>query len=91
LLVFFGRNPFDASMLMGGGHGYEPYMFFRSYKYTGAPGGIMNGITAGVDNENGIAFNLGDAVTDKNEDWRWTEQRLPNAAWYLYAVSFTRD
>ena len=82
-----GRNPFDASMLMGSGHGYAPYMFFRSYKYTGAPGGIMNGITAGLDNEDGIAFNLGYAVTGKDEDWRWTEQWLPHAAWYLYAVS----
>jgi hypothetical protein len=82
-----GRNPFDATMLMGSGHGYAPYMFFRSYKYTGAPGGIMNGITAGLDNEDGIAFNLGYAVTGKDEDWRWTEQWLPHAAWYLYAVS----
>jgi hypothetical protein len=82
-----GRNPFDASMLMGSGHGYAPYMFFRSYKYTGAPGGIMNGITSGLDNEDGIAFNLGYAVTGKDEDWRWTEQWLPHAAWYLYAVS----
>lgn len=82
-----GRNPFDATMLMGSGHGYAPYMFFRSYKYTGAPGGIMNGITAGLDNEDGIAFNLGYAATGKDEDWRWTEQWLPHAAWYLYAVS----
>jgi Glycosyl hydrolase family 9/Cellulase N-terminal ig-like domain len=82
-----GRNPFDASMLMGSGHGYRPYMFFRSYEYTGAPGGIMNGITAGLDNEDGIAFNLGYATTGKDEDWRWTEQWLPHAAWYLYAVS----
>jgi Glycosyl hydrolase family 9/Cellulase N-terminal ig-like domain len=82
-----GRNPFDASMLMGSGHGYAPYMFFRSYKYTSAPGGIMNGITSGLDNVDGIAFNLGYAVTGKDEDWRWTEQWLPHAAWYLYAVS----
>jgi hypothetical protein len=82
-----GRNPFDAAMLMGSGHGYAPYMFFSSYKYMGAPGGIMNGITAGLDSEDGIAFNLGYAVTGKDEDWRWTEQWLPHAAWYLYAVS----
>ena len=82
-----GRNPFDATMLMGSGHGYAPYMFFKSYKYTGAPGGIVNGITAGLDNEDGIAFNLGYAATGKDEDWRWTEQWLPHAAWYVYAVS----
>lgn len=33
-----GRNPYDASLLMGGGHGTEPYMFFESYKYASAPG-----------------------------------------------------
>lgn len=82
-----GRNPFDASMLMGSGHGNAPYMFFRSYKYTSAPGSIINGITAASGNEDGIAFNEGYAVTGKDEDWRWTEQWLPHAAWYLYAVS----
>jgi hypothetical protein len=82
-----GRNPFDASMLMGSGHGNAPYMFFRSYKYTNAPGSIINGVTAASDNEDGIAFNEGYAVTGKDDDWRWTEQWLPHAAWYLYAVS----
>jgi hypothetical protein len=82
-----GRNPFDASMLMGSGHGNAPYMFFRSYKYTSAPGAIVNGVTAAFDGEDGIAFNEGFAVSGKDEDWRWTEQWLPHAAWYLYAVS----
>jgi hypothetical protein len=82
-----GRNPFDASMLMGSGHGNAPYMFFRSYKYTSAPGAIINGITAAQNDENGIAFNQGFAQTGQDEDWRWTEEWLPHAAWYLYAVS----
>ena len=82
-----GRNPFDSSMLMGSGHGYAPYMFFRSYKYTGAPGGIVNGITAATNDEDGIAFDLGYAVTGADDDWRWTEQWLPHAAWFLFAVS----
>jgi hypothetical protein len=85
-----GRNPFDVSMLMGSGHGNTPYMFFDSYKYTSAPGSIINGITAASDNEDGIAFNDGYAVTGKDEDWRWTEQWLPHAAWYLYAISLPR-
>jgi hypothetical protein len=85
-----GRNPFDSSMLMGSGHGNAPYMFFRSYKYTSAPGAIINGITAASDDVDGIAFNEGFAVTGKDEDWRWTEEWLPHAAWYLYAVSLPR-
>jgi hypothetical protein len=82
-----GRNPFDTSMLIGSGHGNASYMFFRSYKYTNAPGAIVNGITAGLQSEDGIAFNQGFAVTGKDEDWRWTEEWLPHAAWYLYAIS----
>jgi hypothetical protein len=82
-----GRNPFDVSMLGGSGHGGQPYMFFRSYKYTNAPGSIVNGITAALNDEDGIAFNQGFAVTGQDEDWRWTEQWLPHAAWYMYAVS----
>jgi len=82
-----GLNPFDTCMLMGSGHNNAAYMFFRSYKYANAPGAIINGITASADDEDGIAFNEGFAVTGKDEDWRWTEEWLPHAAWYLYAVS----
>jgi hypothetical protein len=86
-----GRNPFDVSMLMGSGHGNAPYMFFRSYKYTSAPGAIINGITSDLSDDNGIAFNQGFLVTGKDEDWRWTEEWLPHAAWYLYAISLPHD
>jgi hypothetical protein len=82
-----GRNPYDTSLLMGSGHGDAAYMFFRSWKYTNAPGAIVNGITAPDGDEDGIAFNQGFAVTGKDDDWRWTEEWLPHAAWYLYAVS----
>jgi hypothetical protein len=40
-----------------------------------------------MNDEDGIAFNEGFAVTGKDEDWRWTEEWLPHAAWYLYAIS----
>jgi len=82
-----GRNPYDSSMLMGSGHGNVSYMFFESYQYTNAPGAVINGITSALDNEDGIAFNQGYAVTGKDEDWRWSEEWLPHAAWYLYAIS----
>ena len=86
-----GRNPYDTSMLMGSGQRNAQYMFFRSYEYTSAPGAITNGITAGLDDEDGIAFNLGYAQTGRDDDWRWTEQWLPHDAWYLYAVSLPHD
>ena len=82
-----GLNPFDVCMLHGSGRNNPPYMFFNSYEYTNAPGGICNGITAGYKNLHDIDFNLPFSVTGKDEDWRWGEQWLPHAAWYLYAIS----
>ncbi len=81
-----GRNPFDTSLLIGSGHGDAAYMFFRSYKYTNAPGAIVNGITSSPKDPDGIAFNEGFAATGQDEDWRWTEGWLPHAAWYLYSI-----
>jgi hypothetical protein len=86
-----GRNPFDVSMLIGSGHGDAAYMFFKSYQYTNPPGAIVNGITAATDDEDGIAYNEGFAITGKDEDWRWTEGWLPHAAWYLYAISLPHE
>ncbi|MGD1010265.1 MAG: glycoside hydrolase family 9 protein [Candidatus Aminicenantales bacterium] len=82
-----GLNPFDACMLHGKGRNNIPYMFFDSYEYTNAPGGIPNGITAGYTDEDDIDFGLHYAVTGKDDDWRWAEEWLPHAAWYLYAVA----
>lgn len=86
-----GRNPYDSSMLMGSGHHNAPYMFFDSYAYTNAPGAIINGITSGLTDDEGIAFDLGYAQTGKDDDWRWTEQWLPHDAWYLFAISLSHD
>jgi len=82
-----GLNPFDSCMLQGKGRNNPAYMFFDSYEYTNAPGGIVNGITAGLVDEEGIDFNLHFKVTGKDDDWRWVEQWLPHAAWFLYAVA----
>jgi hypothetical protein len=86
-----GRNPYDSSMLMGSGQHNAPYMFFDSYQYTNAPGAIINGITSGLDDDEGIAFDLGYAQTGKDDDWRWTEQWIPHDAWYLFAISLPHD
>jgi hypothetical protein len=82
-----GLNPYDCCMLHGSGRNNLAYMYFKSYEYNNAPGGICNGITGGRTNPDDIDFNLGFAVTGQDEDWRWSEQWLPHAAWYLYAVS----
>jgi len=82
-----GLNPYDASMLQGTGHHNPTYGFFGTFEYTNAPGGIVNGITAGLNNENDIDFNLPYKETHKDYDWRWAEQWLPHTAWYLLAVA----
>ncbi|MGZ5499492.1 MAG: glycoside hydrolase family 9 protein, partial [Candidatus Aminicenantales bacterium] len=82
-----GLNPFDACMLHGHGRNNIPYIFFESYEYTNAPGGICNGITGGYTDDTGIDFGLRYSQTGKDDDWRWAEQWLPHAAWYLYAVA----
>ncbi len=86
-----GLNPYDSCMLQDKGRNNPAYMFFNSYEYTNAPGGICNGITAGYQDEEDIDFNLHFAQTGKDDDWRWTEQWLPHAAWYLYAISLGEE
>jgi hypothetical protein len=89
LYWILGLNPFDACMLHCKGRNNIAYMFFDSYEYTNAPGGICNGITGGYADGDveGIDFGLRYAQTGKDDDWRWAEQWLPHAAWYLVAIS----
>ena len=82
-----GLNPFDSCMLEGIGHNNPAYGFFGTFEYTNAPGGIVNGITSGFNDEDDIDFNLSYAQTGKDADWRWAEQWLPHAAWYMLAVA----
>jgi Glycosyl hydrolase family 9/Cellulase N-terminal ig-like domain len=82
-----GLNPFDVCMMNGVGRNNPEYMFFGSYQYANMPGGISNGITAGLNNEHDIDFDVPYSVTGKDYDWRWTEQWLPHDSWFLMAVS----
>jgi len=82
-----GLNPFDSSMLNGAGRNNPRYMFFASYEFTNAPGGISNGITSGFKDESDIDYNLTYKQTGGDNDWRWGEQWIPHDAWYLLAVA----
>jgi len=81
-----GLNPFDSSMLNGVGRNNPPYMYFDSWEFTNAPGGISNGITSGFNDESDIDYLLPYRQTGADNDWRWGEQWLPHAAWYLLAA-----
>ena len=82
-----GLNPYDSCMLHGTGRNNPVYMYFGSYEYTNCPGGICNGITAGFNDRNGIDFQIPFSVTGEDDDWRWEEQWLPHASWFLLAVA----
>jgi len=72
-----GLNPYDFCMLKGSGRTH-------SFDYFGAPGGICNGITSGIDNPDDIHFEV-DSTNDDN--WRWDEQWLPHSTWFMLAVT----
>jgi hypothetical protein len=82
-----GLNPYDACMLHGSGRNNPEYLFFDAWEYKNLPGGIVNGITGGFFDENGIDFMLPQSETGQDSDWRWTEQWLPHAAWFLLAAA----
>lgn len=82
-----GLNPFDSCMLNGVGRNNPPYMYFDSWEFTNAPGGISNGITSGFSDESDIDFLLPYRETGADNDWRWGEQWLPHSSWYLLAVA----
>ena len=75
-----GLNPFDSCMLQGRGRNGVEY----SAVYQNTPGGIVNGITSGWTDEEGVAFLPADAPD--GEEWRWAEQWIPHSGWFLLAV-----
>lgn len=80
-----GLNPYDSSMMQGRGRNQAVY----SKVYQNVPGGILNGITGGVEDEHDIAFMPGEQVA-AGITWRWAEQWIPHTAWYLLAASAAR-
>jgi hypothetical protein len=77
-----GRNPFDACMLQGHGRNNPPY----EWDHFNVPGGVANGITSGLADEEDIAFMPPEAAGNGDHSWRWGEQWIPHAAWLLLAI-----
>ncbi|MFC5832589.1 glycoside hydrolase family 9 protein [Nonomuraea insulae] len=80
-----GLNPFDSSMIQGRGRNNVEY----STAFQNVPGGILNGVTSGFDDERDIAF-MPEEHRTTGESWRWAEQWIPHSAWFLLAVSAAR-
>ncbi len=83
-----GLNPFDMCMLDGSGRNNPLYFSYNgSYQFTNCPGGICNGITSGLTNDEDIDFHTPATLPGLDDNWRWGEQWLPHAAWFLLAVT----
>lgn len=82
-----GLNPFDSCMLQGSGRNNPQYHFLNGFDYANCPGGICNGITGGLTDEEDIVLFAASRPGVVDDNWRWAEQWLPHAAWYIYAVA----
>jgi hypothetical protein len=80
-----GLNPFDSCLLQGRGRNTPEYHAI----FKNVPGGILNGITAGFEDEHDIDFMPAGPVAAGNA-WRWAEQWIPHSAWFLLAASLMR-
>ena len=79
-----GCNPYSMCFLYQFGRNNVPYMS-SNYGHGSERGGISNGITGkdGKADGSGIDFKN----TAEGNEWRWTEQWIPHAAWFLQAVT----
>ncbi len=81
-----GTNPYDTCFLSGHGAKNPPEYCHPKPQVGALVGGIANGITGKNADGSGIQF-AGSSANACWDDWRWTEQWLPHAAWYLVAVT----
>ncbi len=79
-----GENPYDMCFIYQFGKNNVPYMR-ASFGHGSGRGGISNGITGkdGQPDGSGIDFKM----RANGNEWRWTEQWLPHAAWFLQALA----
>ena len=79
-----GCNPYSMCFMYGFGKNNVPYMH-SNFGHGSERGGISNGITGKKDNGDGSGIDY--KIEDNGNEWRWTEQWIPHAAWFLQAVA----
>lgn len=79
-----GCNPYNICFMYEFGTNNVPYMH-SNYGHGSQRGGISNGITGGKDHGDGSGIDFREE--DNGNEWRWTEQWLPHAAWFLDAIT----
>jgi hypothetical protein len=79
-----GCNPYSMCFMYQFGKNNVPYMS-SNFGHGSGKGGISNGITGGKDNADGSGIDY--RTEDNGNEWRWTEQWLPHAAWFLQVLT----
>lgn len=83
-----GKNPFDVSFLAGHGRNNPPrYCSSKDLYHGHHDGGVSNGITGAQTDGGGIQWMTVASSDDCWMQWRWVEQWLPHATWYLMAIT----
>ena len=83
-----GGNPYQVCFMYKFGKTNVPYMH-SNFGHGSERGGISNGITGKEGNGDGSGIDY--KTEDQGNEWRWTEQWIPHAAWYLQAVAAMAD
>lgn len=79
-----GNNPYQMCFMYGYGSRNVPYMH-SNFGHGSEQGGISNGITGHEGNDDGSGIDF--KTEAQGNEWRWTEQWIPHAAWFLQAVT----
>ena len=83
-----GANPYSICFLYQFG-GYNVPHMHSNFGHGSERGGISNGITGKEGNGDGSGIDF--KTQDNGNEWRWTEQWIPHAAWFLQAVAATAE
>lgn len=83
-----GLNPFDSCMMEGYGRNLPVYFYEGHRDFFQTPGGIVNGVTSGTEDEHGIAYIM-EPSEEISDNWRWGEQWIPHVSWYIYALAMS--
>lgn len=79
-----GCNPYSMCFMYGFGQNNVPYMA-SMYGHGSEKGGISNGVTGKDGHADGSGIDFREEAA--GNEWRWTEQWIPHAAWFLQAVA----
>ncbi len=79
-----GSNPYDVCFMDGFGK-TNPPKITSNFGHGSSKGGISNGITGrkGAGDGSGIDYR----TSDGGNEWRWIEQWIPHAGWFVTAAS----